>query len=174
MGSIHSLGAQVAKGYFSTAADGVILSDQHQNLLLRLSPLRRIQTSLEDLLATGTFPAPRDDRRHSSPLSVMAAARVIRVSDDTDSLDLKPTYAPLIQEFTVFSNCGWKSVIGKSRPNELTNGARSLKRRHADPVDEVEDLLCSCKDDIKALWKDLGVKRSLAYHDLRIEDSSGL
>ncbi|KAL0956214.1 hypothetical protein HGRIS_002370 [Hohenbuehelia grisea] len=157
----------------STAADGVTLSDQHQILLLRLSPLRRIQASLEDLFATGTFPALRDDRRHSSPLSVMAAARIIRVSDDMDGLDLKPTYAPVLQEFTVFSNCGWKSVLGKSRLPEFSTGTRSPKRRHADPVDEVEDLLCSCKDDIKALWRDLGVKRSLAYHHLRVEDSSG-
>jgi guanine nucleotide-binding protein alpha-1 subunit len=134
-------------------------------LRLRLGPLQQIQKDLEAMLGSASS-EPVD--LSTSRASVRAAAFL---DNDTDS-----DHVPL-PEFSVRSDCGWKSVLNKvrmssQRSHNSVDGERpkaSLKR-----AEEVSDVIRSCGEDMKALWGDPLVRDLLKKRNVVLEDQPGL
>ncbi|KAI6110873.1 guanine nucleotide binding protein, alpha subunit [Pisolithus croceorrhizus] len=125
-------------------------TDKHRLLALRLSPLRIVLVDLEKCLGPGSqeiFPTPH------------------LLSDPPEGC-IRP------HEFGIGSNNEWKSVPDELRPPTNIGSCSSSKQREAD-YDQVTNVLCGCKDDIKSLWQDPVVKQILSHLRSRIEDSSG-
>jgi hypothetical protein len=135
-----------------------LLNGKHQLLQLRLGPLRRVEADLKRRFGEQAY---EDEGVQSIPLGPLI-------------IDVNP------QEL-------YKEEFGVGRLMEALN--KSLRSqetpRGGDPghnrmvttdnvVDEVTEVIASCKDDMVALWSDPAVRTVLKNWNVRLEDSAGL
>ena len=134
-----------------------LLNGKHQLLQLRLGPLRRVEADLKRRFGEQAY---EDEQVPSIPLGPL-------------KLDVDP------QEL-------YKREFGVGRLMEaLKKSLRSQEiSRAGDPshnkiatdnaVDEVTEVIASCKDDMVALWSDPAVRTVLKNWNVRLEDTAGL
>ncbi|TFK74544.1 G-alpha-domain-containing protein [Pluteus cervinus] len=139
------------------------LSGKHRILLLRLGPFRRIQHDLQVQLGIASADS---DSGYSSPYE-----------SDGPVHEAPPTAPkPLTEnEFSVASNARWKGVL-KSLQSARNSGdgqrLAAAKSKHR-WLRNITDIIGSCKEDIKTLWKDPIVRGILDERQTRVEDTSG-
>ena len=135
-----------------------LLNGKHQLLQLRLGPLRRVEADLKKRFGEQAYEVEEVQSIPLGPLSL-----------DVDPKEL------------------YKKEFGVGRLMEaLTKSLRSQESpRGGDPghnrmfttdnvVDEVTEVIASCKDDMVALWSDPAVRTVLKNWNVRLEDSAGL
>lgn len=134
-----------------------LLNGKHQLLQLRLGPLRRVEADLRRRFGEQAY---EDEEVPSIPLGPL-------------KLDADP------QEV-------YKKEFGVGRLMEALNKSQRSQEipRGGDPghnrintdniVDEVTEVIASCKDDMVALWSDPAVRTVLKNWNVRLEDSAGL
>ena len=121
-------------------------TDRHQLLMIRLAPLRGVETELRHLLgAKSELVPPALNSMSATPFDTPSSSR----------LRQKP-------EVSVPS---WKDVLNPSR----RSGEKSPKNG-----DTVTSVLAGCKEDMKALWNDKAVRLALKRRRLQLPDSTGL
>ena len=121
-------------------------TDHHQLLMIRLAPLRGVETELRHRLGAGSELVPL-------ALNSMSATRFDTPS--RNQLRQKP-------EVSVPS---WKDVLNPSG----RRGEKSPKTG-----DTATSVLAGCKEDMKALWNDKAVRLALERRRLQLPDSTGL
>ena len=134
-----------------------LLNGKHQLLQLRLGPLRRVEADLKKRFGAQ---ADEDDGRHTIPLGSLG-------------LDFEPQAA--YKEFGVsrLTEALSKSLLFQKiiRGNEHNHGKSATIDN---VVDEVTEVIASCKDDMVALWSDPAVRTVLKKWNIHMEDSAGL
>lgn len=121
-------------------------TDHHQLLMIRLAPLRGVETELRRRLGAGSELVPPGlNPMIATPFDIPSR----------NQLRQKP-------EVSVPS---WKDVLDPSgRPGE-----KSTKTG-----DAATSVLAGCKEDMKALWEDKAVHLALKRRRLQLPDSAGL
>lgn len=133
--------------------------EKHRLLALRLGPLRRIQTDLEQRLGDASTEPNFTNVTNAAPFG----------NDDDDS------GRRALREFSINSTNGWKSALDKfrahrARPDTASPGAlRKLKSKD----DEITEVIAGCHEDMVALWEDSVIKDMLARRKTRMEESPG-
>ena len=135
-----------------------LLNGKHQLLQLRLGPLRRVEADLKRRFGEQAY---EDEEVPSIPLGPLKL--------DVDSQEL------------------YKKEFGVGRLMEALKKSRHSQEtpRGGDPghnrmvtsnnvVDEVTEVIASCKDDMVALWSDPAVRTVLKNSNIRLEDQAGL
>ncbi|KAJ7573988.1 guanine nucleotide binding protein, alpha subunit [Mycena floridula] len=125
-------------------------AEKHKLLQLRLGPLRRVQTDLEQRLG--------------------AASTEPRFTEVTSAAPFAERQA--LQEFSINSTNGWKTALEKFRNARLTQAEPGSLRKLRSRDDETAEVIASCRDDMKALWDDPTVREMLGKRKSRIEDSA--
>ncbi|OBZ66663.1 Guanine nucleotide-binding protein G(t) subunit alpha-3 [Grifola frondosa] len=160
-----------------------ILTDEHRLLLLRLTPLRRIQHDLERRLGAASSEVPEPTIGGAAP---WARGR----------------------EFAVTSRSGWRSALTRVRavgrasldskeardearvetesvsgamemgwtPGKAAGKQRATQRGRSDEPGDVgsaAEVIASCAEDVGALWADPGVKALLVRRGMRLEEGAG-
>ena len=131
-----------------------LLNDKHQLLQLRLGPLRRVESDLKRRFGEQAY---EDEDVQSIPLGPLMF--------DVDPQEL------------------YRKEFGVGRLMEALK--KSLYSQRGDPgldritttdnvVDEVTEVIASCKDDMVALWSDPAVRTVLKNWNVCLEDSAGL
>ena len=121
-----------------------LLTDEHQLLRLRLGPLRRVETDLKRRLG-----APADEEGVATSPWL-----------DVGSSQVSPQHK---KEFYV-----------RRLTEALAQGHGHSGMASDNVVDEVTEVIASCKDDMVALWSDRTVRMVLKNWNIRLEDSAGL
>lgn len=128
-------------------------NDRHQLLMIRLAPLRGVETDLKRRLGAaselGQTPVP------SEPMS--ATPFEVPMLDPT--LSKRPA-----MEFSV--RC-WNDVVDPAAVKAHTGEDRL-------ELDSSTITIAGCKNDMKALWTDKTVQLALARRQIRLPDSAGL
>ena len=123
---------------------------EHQSVLLRLVPLRRIEDELKSHLGAGTT-------------EVDISPRSPDLRENTKDLELNRA---LVQEFTFRSSSGWKSILAQVKKSQSGK----------DPL--FHQTLCqavaSCRQDIQWLWNDSVTQSILQRRHLKLDDAPGL
>ncbi|KAJ6554506.1 guanine nucleotide binding protein, alpha subunit [Mycena capillaripes] len=136
--------------------------DKHRLLRLRLAPLRRVQSDLEQKLGAGATELYTTSTTSAAPF-------------DSDA----PGELPLIKrgkEFSVQSTNGWKTALERFRAARRRSGSSEgsgTLRKVRDMEDEVLDVIAGCREDMRSLWEDRIVREMLSRRKMRIEDSAG-
>ena len=133
-----------------------LLNGKHQLLQLRLGPLRRVEADLKRRFGEQAYEAEEESSIPLGPLKL-----------DVDSQELYK------KEFGVGR---LMEALKRSLPSqENPRGDAGHNRITTDNVvDEVTEVIASCKDDMVALWSDLAVRTVLKKWNVRLEDSAGL
>jgi guanine nucleotide-binding protein subunit alpha len=137
-----------------STSDGVssLLNGKHQLLQLRLGPLRRVEADLKRRFGEQAF---EDEEVPSIPLGPLKL--------DVDPQELYK------KEFGVGR---LMDALKKSaHSQEFPRGGDRITPDNA--VDEVTEVIASCKDDMIALWSDPAVRTVLKIWNVRLEDSAG-
>jgi hypothetical protein len=121
------------------------LDERHSLLLIRLAPLRAVETLLKRRLGPEAEPQQPELLMAATPFDEPAGRSLSKPS----------------QEFAVRS---WKEVLD---PESRANHA-------GDDLDSVTRTIAACKDDMKALWNDKTVRLALKRQNQRLPDSAGL
>lgn len=167
-------------------------SEKHKVLRLRLAPLRGVQVDLERKLGSGAF-EDFGQLNNNGRGPTQSASSIIRATEsppieDNDSQARRPP-----KEFCVRSNNSWK--------NRLKNGLKNVSRPHTGEslrdvftalggnehgnysdvwgkagvdLEGITSIIAECREDIKALWEDELVQRTLSKRRYRVDESSGL
>jgi guanine nucleotide-binding protein alpha-1 subunit len=137
-------------------------SEKHRLLKLRLGPLRRIQKDLESRLGAAAT------ELHSTTVSTAAPF-------DVSDLNVIPG-EPVVQEFSINSNNGWKTALDRFRPVRAAAEASSVaqKRGWNAEATEIAEVIAGCAEDMKAMWEDPMFRAVLSRRDARVEYSPGL
>jgi hypothetical protein len=137
-----------------------LLNGKHQLLQLRLGPLRRIEADLKKRFGAQAY---EDDGTRSIPLGPL-------------KLDVEPQ--ELLFNKKEFGVGRLMDALKKSlRSQETPRGGDHGHNRMVTAdniVDEVTEVIASCKDDMVALWSDPAVRTVLKLWNVRLEDSAGL
>ena len=137
-----------------------LLNGKHQLLQLRLGPLRHVEADLKRRFGAQ---ADEDEGVQSIPLGPLR-------------LDVEP-HGLYKKEFGVSRLMeALKKSLG-SRSQESPRGGDPGHNRMVttdNDVDEVTEVIASCKDDMVALWSDPAVRTVLKNWNVRLEDSAGL
>ncbi len=142
-------------------------SHTHAILKLRLTPLRRVEADLKQLIGAATHEIVQD-LPFDPPLSP---------SDDLEAA------APFIDgisrrrptEFYVRANNTWREAV-KTAYYRIAGPAEDGVRPSADgsKLEDATEIIASCADDMKALWEDPVVRDLLRRRKIRMELSPGL
>ena len=125
--------------------EGLQFNERHTLLMIRLAPLRAVETLLKRRLGPGAEPEKPELPMAATPFDEPFGQSVGRPS----------------QEFAVRS---WQEVLD---PESRTN-------HEEDELDSVTRTIVACKDDMKSLWNDKAVRLALKRHRQRLPDSAGL
>lgn len=137
----------------------LVFKEKHRVLQLRLGPLRRIQTELEQRLGAASKEPSFTNVTNAAPF------------EETETT----TGRRVLQEFSVNSTNGWKSALDKFRSiRPKTDGPPGSLRRLKSKDDETAEVIAGCRDDMKAIWEDSVVRELLSRRKTRIEESAGL
>lgn len=121
-------------------------TDRHQLLMIRLTPLLRVEAELRLRLGAGSELVP-------PALNSMSAT------------PFDNPYSNQLRRKPEVSVPSWKDVLDPTgRPGEISPKF----------VDTVTSVLAGCKDDMKALWDDKAVRLALKRRRLQLPDSAGL
>jgi guanine nucleotide-binding protein alpha-1 subunit len=134
-----------------------LLNSKHQLLQLRLGPLRRVEADLKIRFGGQAY---EDEGVPSIPLGPF------KLDVDPQELSKKEFGVGRLME-----------ALKKSLPfQEIPRGGDpGYNRITADNVvDEVTEVIASCKDDMVALWSDPAVRTVLKKWNVCLEDSAGL
>ena len=156
-----------SSGFMTAALTGNIISQQstsdsvpsllngkHQLLQLRLGPLRRVEADLKRRFGEQAY---EDEEVPSIPLGPL------RLDVDPQELYKKEFGVGRLMEALKKSLHSQETARG-SDPSHTTDNV----------VDEVTEVIASCKDDMVALWSDPAVRTVLKNWNVRLEDSAGL
>ncbi|KAJ6578829.1 guanine nucleotide binding protein, alpha subunit [Mycena vulgaris] len=129
--------------------------DKHRLLRLRLAPLRRVQSDLEQRLG--------------------AAATELYTTSATSAAPFDSALPPKRdREFSIHSTNGWKTALDRFRAARRRSGEESgVLRKVRDMEDEVLGVIAGCREDMRSVWDDRIVREMLARRKVRIEDSAG-
>ncbi|KAJ7454919.1 guanine nucleotide binding protein, alpha subunit [Mycena galericulata] len=130
--------------------------DKHRLLRLRLAPLRRVQSDLEQRLG--------------------AAATELYTTSATSAAPFEGAPLPpkREKEFSVHSTNGWKTALERFRAARRRSGEESgVLRKVRDMEDEVQGVIAGCREDIRSVWEDRIVREMLSRRKVRVEDSAG-
>lgn len=137
-----------------------LLNGKHQLLQFRLGPLRHVETDLKRRLG-----AQADEEEEGNP-------------DSLGALGLAVETPVLYQTKREFGVCRLTEALAQgvvppkdTRGSDPSHNSISIADK---VVDEVTEVLASCKDDMMALWSDLAVRTVLKKWNVRLEDSAGL
>ncbi|KAJ7271057.1 guanine nucleotide binding protein, alpha subunit [Mycena rebaudengoi] len=129
--------------------------DKHRLLRLRLAPLRRVQSDLEQRLG--------------------AAATELYTTSATSAAPFE-TAPKREKEFSVHSTNGWKTALERfrvARRRSNDSSSSGVLRKVRDMEDEVLGVIAGCREDIRSVWEDRVVRDMLARRKVRLEDSAG-
>ena len=142
----------------STDSVSSLLNGKHQLLQLRLGPLRHVEADLKRRFGAQ---ADEEEEVQSIPLGPL-------------KIDVEPQ-GLYKKEFGVGR---LMDALKKSlRSQEISRGSDLGHSKMLTPdngVDEVTEVIASCKDDMVALWSDPAVRTVLKNWNVRLEDSAGL
>ena len=125
--------------------EGLQFDETHSLLMIRLAPLRAVETLLKRRLGPEAEPQQPELPMAATPFDEPFNSGVGRPS----------------HEFAVRS---WQEVLD---PDSRTN-------REVDGLDSVTRTIAACKGDMKSLWNDKTVRRALKRQNQRLPDSAGL
>lgn len=139
-----------------SASSSSLLTGKHQVLNLRLGPLRRIETDLKRRLGA------QADEEEEGPMASQASFRL--------HVELQPVY-PRKKEFGVgqLTQALAKGLVSSHHATRMADQGQGNMT-----IDEVTEVIASCKDDMVALWSDQAVRTVLKNWNIRMEDSPGL
>ncbi|KAJ8507502.1 hypothetical protein ONZ45_g10126 [Pleurotus djamor] len=148
----HNHIATVPKSPAQKTGPKLKFGEKHRTLKLRLSPLQRIQKDLEKRLGAGATEPDSTDVTVAAPFELPSNRR-----------------RGTLQEFSINSNNGWKSVLVRTvRP-----GRPEVDHKKKDPEEDITEVIAGCRDDMKALWEDPLIRELLNRRKSRVEDSPG-
>ncbi|PPQ98401.1 hypothetical protein CVT24_004080 [Panaeolus cyanescens] len=124
-------------------------TQHHHKVLLRLAPLRRIEDDLKTHLGAGTS-------------EVEILSKNLESNGPSHEVELNRA---IVQEFTVRSSSGWKSILAQVR--------KSQSGRESQIHQALSDVVVSCKDDIRWLWNDSVTQLILQSRSLKLDDAPG-
>ncbi|KAJ7216564.1 heterotrimeric G protein alpha subunit, partial [Mycena pura] len=124
-----------------SAADAY--TDKHRLLMIRLAPLRGVETDLKRRLGAGA-----EANRPSLPMSATPF-------DDPD---------PMPNGRNEFFVRSWTDAIDATHPQSSETSA---------DLDSSTITLMSCKEDMQALWNDSAAQRALERRKVRLVDAAG-
>lgn len=142
----HSLATTATDNLATREQLPVLLTNKHQLLKLRLSPLQRVEADLKCRLGAGT----EEDKGRAG------------AGDSTRLLNRR-------NEFRVRA---WKDAL--SHLVKHRGRLERQKGEMHQQSDDATEVIASCKEDMKALWTDEVVRSVLAKRNMRVEDSAGL
>ncbi len=133
----------------SSARPAIRFTEKQRVLKLRLAPLRSVQEDLQARLGASDWPTPK--------------------SGTTDSAKAHS------QDFFVWSNASWKAALRPGRRSlDTARAEKGQSRRRNSEENETAEVLASCADDMKALWKDETIQEMLKRRKLRLDLMPGL
>lgn len=121
-------------------------TDHHQLLMIRLAPLRGVETDLKRRLGAAAEPV--------EPYAPMSATPF--------ELPIEPS-SPMVKRKKEFSVRSWKDVVDPERWRRPSND-------RADNTDPSTTTIANCKDDMKALVEDAAVKAALDRRKIMLAD----
>ncbi|PSR73028.1 hypothetical protein PHLCEN_2v11132 [Hermanssonia centrifuga] len=128
----------------SSARPPIRFTEKQRVLKLRLAPLRSVQEDLQARLGASDWPTPK--------------------SGTTDSAKAHS------QDFFVWSNASWKAALRPGRRSlDTARAEKGQSRRRNSEENETAEVLASCADDMKALWKDETIQEMLKRRKLRLD-----
>jgi len=148
-------GAQPESDKPSPSGSSSLLNGKHQLLKIRLGPLRRVETDLKRKLGAQADEEEEEDA--ASPSSSGREAESQR----------------LYERKTEFGVCRWTDALSRGLDSQKVDHGHSNTATN-DVVDEMTEVIASCKDDMVALWSDQAVRTVLKNWNVRLEDSAGL
>ena len=134
-----------------------LLTVKHQVLNLRLEPLRRIEADLKKRLS-----AQADEAEES-----------LTASQVSFRLEIQAQLAyQRKKEFGVgqLTQALEQGLVSQHATQMIDEGQSNMTT----DVDEVTEVIASCKDDMVTLWSDQAVQTVLKNWNIRLEDSAGL
>lgn len=134
-----------------------LLTGKHQLLQLRLGPLRRVEADLKRRFGEQAY---EDEEVPSIPLGPLKL--------DADPQELYK------KEFGVGRLLDALKESLRSQENPRGGDPSNSRITTDNVVDEVTEVIASCKDDMVALWSDPAVRTVLKNWNVRLEDSAGL
>ncbi|KAF9644851.1 G-alpha-domain-containing protein [Thelephora ganbajun] len=154
-------------------------SEKHKILKLRLAPLRGVQTDLERKLGNG---------RAQSASAVSGTITPTESPPIDDDLQIRR----LPKEFYIRSNNSWKdrfksglrntgrprsggsvhNVLGTWGGDEKDVSLAEWGKINAE-LEGITGIIAGCREDIKTLWEDELVQRTLTKRKYRVDESSG-
>jgi len=168
-----------------------LFSEKHKILKLRLAPLRGVQADLERKLGSGVFEDHGHSNNHGQGPAQFASVISRTESSYIDDDDLHNRRLP--KEFCVRSNNSWKDrfknglrnagrpYTGESSQNVITVRGGNEKGDSSGKggkvtvdLEGITGIIAECREDIKALWEDELVQRTLSKRRYRVDESSGL
>ena len=135
-----------------------LLNGKHQLLQLRLGPLRRVEADLKKRFGEQAY---EDEGVQSIPLGPL------RLDVDPQELYKKEFGVGELMEALK------KSLRSQETPRGGDPGLNRMVTTD-NVVDEVTEVIASCKDDMVALWSDPAVRTVLKNWNICLEDSAGL
>ena len=148
----------------SNAASSVQISESIRMLLLRLGPLRMVETELKLRLG-----AASEEIREE-----------IRASDGVQTAELyaTPFDRPVARRPTKeFGVRRWKDILSAvTKPASGSSDGRRVVRATAQAGvrDQPTEIIASCREDIKSLWKNESVRAILRKKKVYLEHTAGL
>lgn len=124
-------------------------TDRHQLLMIRLAPLRGVETELKRRLGAGADPV--------QPALSMSATPFDEPADNE----------PPRRALTEFAVRSWKAVLDPDTKAPTSDDGDT-------GLDSATLTIAGCKDDMKSLWEDKTVRLALKRRKLRLPDSAGL
>ncbi|KAI0824950.1 G-alpha-domain-containing protein [Trametes gibbosa] len=145
-------------------------TNTHALLKLRLTPLRRVEADLKQLLGAATEELAPD--AFSMPDSPGRETSVIPLYDDPGSAAL-PQRPP--GEFYVRSNQSWRDALRCAYQGFGAGGEQQQRAAavYEGKLTDATEIIASCADDMIALWEDEVVRGILKRLKIRPEQSPG-
>ncbi|KAF8692574.1 hypothetical protein AX14_002464 [Amanita brunnescens Koide BX004] len=141
----------------ATTQGSVQLSESIRKLLLRLGPLRMVETELK--------------------LRLGAASDEVRAEDGIQPTELyaSPFDRPVPRRPTKeFGVRRWKDILNAVTKTGSTDGRRLVgATAQAGGRDQLTEIIASCREDMKSLWKDESVRGLLRRKKVYLEHTAG-
>lgn len=142
------LGGETLGDDESSKNESMKFTDLHQLLLIRLAPLRGVESNLKHWLGAGAEPLQTSLPMAATPFEV--------------PVHNPPSDSERVREFAV--RC-WHDVVDPDARQPGQSGP---------DFESTTITLASCRDDMRTLWEDRKVQLALARRKLKLPDSAGL
>ncbi|KAK1223381.1 hypothetical protein PQX77_013744 [Marasmius sp. AFHP31] len=159
--------------YDSTAAENRIpVTDKHENLRRRLAPLNSVEVDLRRVLGVGTEEVRSMDQEGGD-------ATRDNVAFPSESLS-RPSTPPKRREEVFVRPWLWKEALqtglhgsAATKNGERIPGLNADSKFEESGLQQASRVIANCKDAMKLLWMDEGVRRILNKRGVRMEESAG-